>query len=643
MHHPPRASVRHARTLREILRAHLVTLFNGVALLAAIVLLLAGDSFHLSFLPMVVLHALIGIWAELFAVRALSGQQSPVPPVVRCKADGEGREETDAASLQPGDCIRLDAGSPIPADCVIESGAVRTDVSLILGRCAHDAFGVGDALPSGGGVVQGSCIARVVAAGADTGLYRLERDAQARREPRSEMQMGLTRLVRVLSALSIPLCTVKFLILLRQGKDGAYAAASAAGSLMGMLPAALLLLSSAAMLLSTLVLYKQRVLARDLYAVEMFGRIDTLCFDKTGTLTCGTAADVIRTGAREMLAFFREAGVDVYLLTGDTPEQAALIARALDIEGPVVDLAACPAPLEEAIRTAGVFANAAAAQKADIVAALRAEGRCVGMVGDGVNDVAAFRTADCSVAMGYGSDAARTAAQLVLLEGELTALPAIVLEGRSIVGSVTRTAELFVKKSMTSLLVLLVTFITPLHYPFLPVQLMLVGAFTIALPALVLTFERQHAPFHGRFVSSVFFEAVPGTLLGVFFILAALLAGPQIGLDEIGCRTLAVYAYALSGMLVLLHVCRPFNRLRAILCLGAGAALYSLLVLLHGPLSIGLPTPAMFLVLLPLIMVGYPALFLFVSGANRLLRRFRPHPHAPSRAKAEQALDESAP
>ena len=245
--------------------------------------------------------------------------------------------------------------------------------------------------------------------------------------------------------------------------------------------------------------------------------------------------------------------------------------------------------------------------------------------------------------MGYGSDAARTAAQLVLLEGELTALPAIVLEGRSIVGSVTRTAELFVKKSMTSLLVLLVTFITPLHYPFLPVQLMLVGAFTIALPALVLTFERQHAPFHGRFVSSVFFEAVPGTLLGVFFILAALLAGPQIGLDEIGCRTLAVYAYALSGMLVLLHVCRPFNRLRAILCLGAGAALYSLLVLLHGPLSIGLPTPAMFLVLLPLIMVGYPALFLFVSGANRLLRRFRPHPHAPSRAKAEQALDESAP
>ena len=642
MHHRPRASVRHARTLREILRAHIVTLFNGVALFAAIVLLLSGDSFHLSFLPMVVLHALIGIWVELFAVRTLSGQHPPLPPVVRCEADGGGREETDAALLRPGDCIQLDAGSPIPADCVIESGTVRTDVSLIHGRCAHDAFGVGGALPSGGCVVQGSCIARVVAAGADSSLYRLERDALAHREPRSEMQLGLTRLVRVLSAISIPLCTAKFLILLRHGKGGAYAAASAAGSLMGMLPAALLLLSSAAMLLSTLVLYKKCVLARDLYAVEMFGRIDTLCLDKTGTLTCGTAADVIRAGAREMLAFFREAGVDIYLLTGDTPEQAALIARALGIDAPTIDLAAHPAPLGSAVRSAGVFANATAAQKAEIVAALRAEGRCVGMVGDGVNDVAAFRMADCSVAMSYGSEAARTAAQLVLLEGDLAALPDIVFEGRSIIGSVTRTAELFVKKSMTSMVVLLVTLITPLHYPFLPVQLMLVSAFTIALPALVLTFERQHAPFHGRFVSSVFFEAVPGTLLGAIFILAALLAGPQIGLGGDGCRTLAVYAYALSGMLVLLHVCRPFNRLRGLLCLGSGAALFSLLALLSGPLSIGLPTPSMLLVLLPLALVGYPVLFLFVSGANRLLRRFHPHPHAPTGVQAEQPLDGSA-
>ena len=90
MHHRPRASVRHARTLREILRAHIVTLFNGVALFAAIVLLLSGDSFHLSFLPMVVLHALIGIWVELFAVRTLSGQHPPLPPVVRCTlTDGE--------------------------------------------------------------------------------------------------------------------------------------------------------------------------------------------------------------------------------------------------------------------------------------------------------------------------------------------------------------------------------------------------------------------------------------------------------------------------------------------------------------------------------------------------------------------------
>lgn len=168
----------------------------------------------------------------------------------------------------------------------------------------------------------------MTAAGARTRLYRAELDARQRQEPRSEMARGLTRLIRVLALLSLPLCLCKYLLYVRRGSDALSAGVSAVSSLMGMLPAALLLLSAAAMLLSTAVLRRRQVLARDLYSVEMFGRIDTLCFDKTGTLTCGTAADVLRGEARETVAYFRAEGVDVRLLTGDTPEAAAAIARA---------------------------------------------------------------------------------------------------------------------------------------------------------------------------------------------------------------------------------------------------------------------------------------------------------------------------
>lgn len=634
MRHAPKAGVRHLRTVREILASHVPTLYNVIALLCAAVLLAAGDSFHLSFLPMALLHAALCIGAELYFRRAMRRLDVPEPPAVVLA--GEGHETRPGAAVAEGDRLRLDAGSPVPADCTVVQGAVLADVSLLDGRSAHVPFAAGDTLWAGATVVQGACEADVTAAGARTRLYRAELDARQRQEPRSEMARGLTRLIRVLALLSLPLCLCKYLLYVRRGSDALSAGVSAVSSLMGMLPAALQLLSAAAMLLSTAVLRRRQVLARDLYSVEMFGRIDTLCFDKTGTLTCGTAADVLRGEARETVAYFRAEGVDVRLLTGDTPEAAAAIARALHLEGPLVDCAGLSdEALAAATAYAGVFASATAGQKAQIVAALRAAGHCVGMVGDGVNDVAAFRTADCSVAMAHGCEAGRSAAQLVLLDENLLSLPDIVREGRSIIGSVTRTSELFVKKSLTSMIVLLIALITPLEYPFLPRQLTLVALFTIGLPALALTFERESAPAHGHFVRSVFFEAVPGTLLSLLCVVTGMVCGGPLGLSAVEHTTLCVYAYALSGMLVLLHICRPFDRSRALLCAAMAAGLSLSLVLLREPLSLVLPTPAMLLVLLPLILLGYPMLFLLVRGAERVSRRRHARAHAGQEAAEE--------
>ena len=303
MRHAPKAGVRHLRTVREILASHVPTLYNVIALLCAAVLLAAGDSFQLSFLPMALLHAALCIGAELCFRRAMRRLEAPEPPVVVLA--GEGHETRPGAAVAEGDRLRLDAGSPVPADCTVAQGAVLADTSLLDGRSAHAPFAAGDTLWAGATVVQGACEADVTAAGARTRLYRTELDARQRQEPRSEMARGLTRLIRVLALLSLPLCLCKYLLYVRRGSDALSAGVSAVSSLMAMLPAALLLLSAAAMLLSTAVLRRRQVLARDLYSVEMFGRIDTLCFDKTGTLTCGTAADVLRGEARETVAYFR--------------------------------------------------------------------------------------------------------------------------------------------------------------------------------------------------------------------------------------------------------------------------------------------------------------------------------------------------
>ena len=629
MRHSPRARVRHLRTTREILRSHLPTLYNAIALACAAVLLFAGDSFHLSFLPLVVLNAALGIGAELAFRRNMDALNTPEMPAV--VLHGEGHEERPAEALAVGDRLRLDAGSPVPADCTVTDGAVLADVSLLDGRSAHVSFAEGDALPAGATVVQGACEAVVAATGERTRLHQAESEARGHAEPRSEMARGITRLIRVLTVLALPLCLLKYLLYVRHGDAAAHAAASAAGSLMGMLPAAMLLLAAAAMLLSTVLLRRRQVLARDLYSVEMFGRIDTLCLDKTGTLTCGTAGDVLRGEAREAVAYFQSAGIDVRVLTGDTPQAAETIARALHLPGPIVDCALLPddGALAAAAAFGGVFANATAGQNAQLIAALRADGRCVGMVGDGVNDIAAFRTADCSVALPHGCEAGRSAAQLVLLDEDLLALPDIVREAQHIIGSVTRTAELFVKKSLTSMIVLLIALITPLEYPFSPRQLSIVALFTIGLPALAFTFERESAPTHGHFVRSVFLEAVPGTLLSLLCVLAAMVSGGPLGLSGTEGVTLCVYAYAVSGMLVLLHICRPFDRNRAMLSITMGACLFAALALLRAPLGIALPTPQMLPVLLPLAALGYPLLFLLVRIMERLSRRRRqkaPHP-----------------
>ena len=118
-----------------------------------------------------------------------------------------------------------------------------------------------------------------------------------------------------------------------------------------------------------------------------------------------------------------------------------------------------------------VFGRTTPQQKKKLVQALKAEGHSVAMTGDGVNDLLALKEADCSIAMGNGSDAARQAAQVVLLKSDFSALPGLLLEGRRVVNNVTRAAGVFFIKTIYSVVMTLICVLANIPFPFLPIQI----------------------------------------------------------------------------------------------------------------------------------------------------------------------------
>lgn len=154
------------------------------------------------------------------------------------------------------------------------------------------------------------------------------------------------------------------------------------------------------------------------------------------------------------------------------------------------------------------------------------------MTGDGVNDVLALKEADCSIAMASGSDAASQVAQVVLLDSDFASLPRVVGEGRRVINNIERAASLFLVKTVFSLLFALATLIAGLPYPVQPLQLSLISALTIGVPAFFLALEPNHSRISGRFLPKVLSRALPGGLTDLSLLLVVQVFVTVFGLTE---------------------------------------------------------------------------------------------------------------
>ena len=245
--------------------------------------------------------------------------------------------------------------------------------------------------------------------------------------------------------------------------------------------------------------------------------------------------------------------------------------------------------LESAALQYTVFGRVTPARKQKLLEALKAQGRCTAMTGDGVNDIPPLKTADCSVAMASGADATRRCAQIVLLDNNFTNLPQVVYEGRRVINNISRTASLFLVKTGYSFALSLLMLFLPAAYPFQPIQLTLISTLTVGLPSFFLALEPDKKRVGGHFLRNILLRALPGCVAVTVCAGCATMLSPLWGQEV--CSTIATLSAGISGLAMLLSVCLPFTKLRAAVFFSM-CVLFAAAVLLFGHIFFLVPLNA---------------------------------------------------
>ena len=284
-------------------------------------------------------------------------------------------------------------------------------------------------------------------------------------------------------------------------------------------------------------------------------------------------SDKIRKEAPDTLKFFYDQGVGIKIISGDDPVAVAHIAKRAGVTGwgDYCDAGTLKTPedIKAAAKKYTVFGRVTPEQKLALIKALKAQRHTVAMTGDGVNDVLALKEADTSIAVAEGSDAARAVANLILLNSDFAALPQVVAEGRRSINNLQRSASLFLSKTTFSILVGILYMLIPQPYPFIPVQITLVGTLTIGYPALVLAVEPNKDRVKGRFIPNVLKKSLPAGLMMFTGVAVVALLGGALNLTADQVSTLSVYAVACAGFILMFDMCLPFNFIRSVLYISA--------------------------------------------------------------------------
>ncbi len=323
-------------------------------------------------------------------------------------------------------------------------------------------------------------------------------------------------------------------------------------------------------------------------------------------------ADPLRKNAKDTIAYFERQGVEVKVISGDDPVTASAVAARAGIKNAqrCIDLSnAAPEDVKNAADKYTVFGRVSPEQKKLLVTALQEKGHSVGMTGDGVNDLLAMKQADCSVAIGQGSDAARQTAQLVLLDSDFAVLKDVISEGRRVVNNITKSAGVFFIKTLYSVFITLWCVIFNLPFPFIPIQITLIDLVIEGFPSFFMSLERNDKPVRSKFLPSAIGAALPNAVAVTVCCIVLTMAGSSLGIEQSQTGLVTYLTLGAISVMGVVKASLPFNWLRGGLCAVSALGYVGAVAILPNLFKLPARTPGLFSLLrlesssvLPLIM-----------------------------------------
>ena len=668
-----------SKSVLEIILGNLLTYFNLIFSVLAILVIITGNFKNLIFLPVIIINILIGIFQQIRSKRVLD--KLALLDRTNYTVIRDSKEvSVSSDELVLGDLIIFNSGNQIPADAVVVDGYASVNESLLTGEADEIEKKEGSELKSGSFIVSGTVKAKLTQVGKDSYVAKLTSEAKQIKENQSEMIHDIEKIIKIAGFIIIPVG----LMLLYQsmhvkGLSFNESIPSMVAAVTGMIPEGLYLLVTIALALSAMRLAKLKVLLHDMKSIEALARVDVLCVDKTGTITSSNmyVTDIysdnkdkkkdeemlakyattitdnnstieairkyfnnnktleykeilpfnsknkysciktkdgdyklgapefilskdelkkydgvingfakeskrvlvftkndkvlllialkneLRDNAKDTFTYLQEQGVIIKVISGDNPVTVSNVAIEANIvnSDKYVDASTLDSfdKIKEAVKEYTVFGRVKPEQKKYIIEAIKLNDQKVAMTGDGVNDILAMKEANCSIAMGEGSEAARSSAQVVLLDSDFSHMKNIIFEGRRNINNITRSATLFLYKNMFSLLLAVFSIIASFSYPLKPTQISIISFFNIGLPAFLLTFENNQKKQQGRFIQNVMTHSLPAALTSFTAIICLIFFAKMFGIGETEVSTTSIYLISVMGFDILWLITRPIN------------------------------------------------------------------------------------